>query len=404
VVADSETLNSQIAISGDSLFGSVIISILTWGAAAFAAGLLAGIPAAKPRVLAVLLVIMTLFKALQLVVVWAGTSFLDWTLPNRVGEVASLELRAGFYASCALAAAALAIAIFGLVGREAASKQVSIRPLALVPSAALVVATVAMGFFFKPQETRGEIAVESTTTSTLATTTTTSTTVAFPTTTTVATTVQGSQSSDSDVVLSTAFVVSAAQEDYICVRGSGAVVGNGSYVITNEHVVSTEDLPPECGNLWVGFGDDPAAEPDSWFAAEVLWSDYDLDLAILSLEDLGVGETRPLDIHYDQLKLGDEISVFGFPTKGGDTLTLTKGIISGFDNVEGYYKVSAVLNPGNSGGPVLDSRGRLVGIATAVAQAKVRCEQPDVCFTAETNLGLVRPINAARAAIREYVK
>jgi len=405
VVADSETLNSQIAISGDSLFGSVIISILTWGAAAFAAGLLAGIPAAKPRVLAVLLVVMTLFKALQLVVVWAGTSFLDWTLPNRVGEVASLELRAGFYASCALAAAALAIAIFGLVGREAASKQVSIRPLALVPSAALVVATIAMGFFFKPQETRGEIAVESTTTTSLAVaTTTTSTTIASSTTTTMATTVQGSKSSDSDVALSTAFVVFADEDDYICAGGSGAVVGNGSYVITNEHVVSTEDLPPECGNLWVGFGADPAAEPDSWFAAEVLWSDYDLDLAILSLEDLRAGETRPLEIHYDQLKLGDEISVFGFPSIGGDTLTLTKGIISGFDNVEGFYKVSAVLNKGNSGGPVLDSRGRLVGIATAVAQAKVRCEQPDLCFTDGTNLGLVRPINAARAAIKEYVK
>jgi S1-C subfamily serine protease len=277
--------------------------------------------------------------------------------------------------------------------------------LALVPSAALVVATVAMGFFFKPQETRGEIAVESTTTTSLAVaTTTTSTTIASSTTTTMATTVQGSKSSDSDVALSTAFVVFADEEDYICAGGSGAVVGNGSYIITNEHVVSTEDLPLECGNLWVGFGADPAAEPDSWFAAEVLWSDYDLDLAILSLEDLRAGETRPLEIHYDQLKLGDEISVFGFPSIGGETLTLTKGIISGFDNVEGYYKVSAVLNKGNSGGPVLDSRGRLVGIATAFAQAKVRCEQPDLCFTDGTNLGLVRPINAARAAIMEYVK
>jgi len=398
-------LNSQIAISGDSLFGSVIVSILTWGAAAFAAGLLAGIPAAKPRILAVILIVMTLFKALQLVVVWAGTSFLDWILPNSVGEVASLDLRAGFFASCALAAAALAIAIFGLVGRDAASKQVALRPLALVPSAALVIATIAMGFFFKPQESRGEMAIESTTTSSsLATTTSTTTTVASPTTTAVVVGNQGRTSTDTDVALSTAFVVIADAEDYICAGGSGAVVGNGSYVITNEHVVSTEDLSPECANLWVGFGADPAAEPDSWFAAEVLWSDYDLDLAILSLDDLRVGETRPLEIRYDRLKLGDEISVFGFPSIGGDTLTLTKGIISGFDNVEGFYKVSAVLNKGNSGGPVLDSNGKLIGIATAVFQAKVRCDKPDQCFTDGTNLGLVRPINAAQAAIKEYVR
>jgi len=405
VVADSQTLNSQIAISGDSLFGSVIVSILTWGAAAFAAGLLAGIPAAKPRSLAVILIVMTLFKALQLVVVWAGTSFLDWILPNSVGEVASLDLRAGFFASCALAAAALAIAIFGLVARDAASKQVALRPLALVPSAALVIATIAMGFFFKPQESRGEMAIDSTTTSSsLATTTSTTTTVASPTTTAVVAGNKGRTSTDTDVALSTAFVVIADAEDYICAGGSGAVVGNGSYVITNEHVVSTEDLSPECANLWVGFGADPAAEPDSWFAAEVLWSDYDLDLAILSLDDLRVGETRPLEIRYDRLKLGDEISVFGFPSIGGDTLTLTKGIISGFDNVEGFYKVSAVLNKGNSGGPVLDSNGKLIGIATAVFQAKVRCDKPDQCFTDGTNLGLVRPINAAQAAIKEYVR
>lgn len=404
VVADSQTLNSQIAISGDSLFGSVIVSILTWGAAAFAAGLLAGIPAAKPRVLAVLLIVMTVLKALQLVVVWAGTSFLDWILPNSVGEVASLDLQAGFFASCALAAAALAIAIFGFIGPDAASKQVALRPLALVPSAALVIATIAMGFFFKPQESRGEMAIDSTTSSSLATTTSTTTTVASPTTTAVVAGNQGRTSTDTDVALSTAFVVIADAKDYICAGGSGAVVGNGSYVITNEHVVSIEDLPSECAYLWAGFGADPAAEPDSWFAAEVLWSDYDLDLAILSLDDLRAGETRPLEIRYDRLKLGDEISVFGFPSIGGDTLTLTKGIISGFDNVEGFYKVSAVLNEGNSGGPVLDSNGKLIGIATAVFQAKVRCDKPDQCFTDGTNLGLVRPINAAQAAIKEYVR
>ena len=405
VVADSQTLNSQIAISGDSLFGSVIVSILTWGAAAFAAGLLAGIPAAKPRILAVILIVMTLFKALQLVVVWAGTSFLDWILPNSVGEVASLDLRAGFFASCALAAAALAIAIFGLVGRDAASKQVALRPLALVPSAALVIATIAMGFFFKPQESRGEMAIDSTTTSSsLATTTSTTTTVASPTTTAVVAGNKGRTSTDTDVALSTAFVVIADAEDYICTGGSGAVVGNGSYVITNEHVVSTEDLSPECAYLWVGFGADPAAEPDSWFAAEVLWSDYDVDLAILSLDDLRVGETRPLEIRYDRLKLGDEISVYGFPALGGQTLTLNRGIISGFDGSKGYYKVSAAINPGNSGGPVLDSKGRLIGIASAARAARVQCESLDECYSDGTEIGLVRPISGARAAIQEYVR
>ena len=403
VVADSQTMKSQIAISGDSLFGSVIISILTWGAAVFAAGLLAGIPAARQRVLAVIMLVMSLFKALQLVVVWAGTSFLDWTLPNSVGNVASLDLRAGFFATSALTAAAIAIAIFGLVNQEVASKNITLRPFVLVPSAALVVVTIAMSFFFKPEETRAGLIEETTSTSLLTVTTTTSTVVSSATTITTDIS-NGSSSTDTQVALSTAFVVIADGDDNICAGGSGAFVGDGSYVITNEHVISTEDLSSDCSSLWVGFGADPAAEPDSWFAAEVLWSDYDLDLAILSLEDFQVGDTRPLQIRYDQLKLGDEISVFGFPSIGGDTLTLTKGIISGFDNVEGFYKVSAVINKGNSGGPVLDSQGKLIGIATAVYQAQVRCEKPNQCFTDGTNIGLVRPINVAKAAIQEYVR
>jgi serine protease Do len=85
--------------------------------------------------------------------------------------------------------------------------------------------------------------------------------------------------------------------------------------------------------------------------------------------------------------------VFGFPGIGGDTLTLTKGIISGFDSEFGFYKVSAAINAGNSGGPVLDSQGRLIGIATAVFRRE-----------RDTNVGLVRPIDAARAAIGEYVR
>jgi serine protease Do len=210
--------------------------------------------------------------------------------------------------------------------------------------------------------------------------------------------------SDSDVTLSTAFVVIADDQDYICASGSGAFVGDGSFVVTNEHVIDTAGLDAGCEWLWVGFGEDPSAEPDTWYSAEVLWSNQRDDLAILELPELRAGETRPLQIRYDRLKLGDEISVFGFPGIGGDTLTLTKGIISGFDIEFGFYKVSAAINKGNSGGPVLDAQGRLIGIATAVFRSEIDCGQSETCYTDGTNVGLVRPIDAARAAIGEYVK
>lgn len=396
VVVESEALNSQIAISGDSLFGSVIISVLTWGAGALAAGHLAGIPAAKSRILAVLLILLAVLKAFQLIVVWAGTSFLDWILPSGVGDVASLDLRMGFFFSGALAVAALVLSVIGLASPALVDRPVSLKPLSLAPAAALVVAAVAMTFFYNPG-TPGDVAAEASddsSTSVLETVTTTSTSQPLA----------ERSGSDTDVTLSTAFVVIADDEDYICASGSGAFVGDGSYVVTNEHVVSSEGLDAGCDWLWVGFGEDPSAEPDTWYAAEVLWSDGEDDLAIVQLAELRVGETRPLQIRYDRLKLGDEVSVFGFPGIGGDTLTLTKGIISGFDNQYGFYKVSAAINKGNSGGPVLDAQGRLIGIATAVFRSEIDCGESQICYSDGTNVGLVRPIDSAKSAIGEYVK
>lgn len=396
VVVDSEALNSQIAISGDSLFGSVIISVLAWGAGAFAAGNLAGIAAAKPRILAVLLILLAILKALQLIVLWAGTSFLDWLLPSSVGDVANLDLRAGFFFSAALAVVALALSITGFANPALVERQVSIKPVSLAPAAALAVAAVAMTFFYSPG-TSGDVAAEvseNSSTSVLEAVTTTSTSQPLA----------EKSGSDTDVTLSTAFVVIADDENYICAFGSGAFVGDGSYVVTNEHVVSFEGLDVGCDWLWVAFGEDPSAKPDTWYSADVLWSDSEDDLAIVQLAELRAGETRPLQIRYDRLKLGDEISVFGFPEIGGDTLTLTKGIISGFDSEDGFYKVSAAINKGNSGGPVLDAQGRLIGIATAVFRSEINCDDSEICYSDGTNVGLVRPIDAVKSAIGEYIK
>jgi S1-C subfamily serine protease len=405
VVVDSDALNSQIAISGDSLFGSVIISVLTWGAGAFAAGHLAGIAAAKSRILAVLLILLAVLKALQLIVVWAGTSFLDWILPSSVGDVANLDLRAGFFFSVVLAVAAVALSVVGLASSHFVERQVSLKPLSLAPAAALALAAVAMTFFFNPEASEQVAAdVTTTTSTTLRAVATTTSTTESPTTTAAKSSATGRTGSDADVTLSTAFVVIADNDDYICASGSGAFVGDGSFVVTNEHVIDTAGLDAGCEWLWVGFGEDPSTEPDTWYSADVLWSDVEDDLAILKLPELRAGETRPLSIRYDRLKLGDEISVFGFPGIGGDTLTLTKGIISGFDAVEGFYKVSASINAGNSGGPVLDSQGKLIGIASAVIRSEVSCEASQTCYTDGTNVGLVRPIDAARAAIGEYVR
>ena len=403
VVVDSDSLNGQIAISGDSLFGSVVISLMTWLACAFAAGHFAGIEAAKARFLAVLMIGVAVLKSLQLLVVWAGTSLVDWVLPSRVGSIAKIDLSMGFFISLIFCVATLCVAIIAIVNPTFTEHQAKFRSFTLLPSILLMIATVSVAIFFNSGALNSN-EVSETLDTTIEIPSSISTVAVDPQPGSGATKPNDSVLLDSDFTLSTAFVVIADESDEICALGSGAFIGDGTYVVTNDHVISTEDLPSDCSWLWVGFGADPSNEPDEWYTAKVLWSDFDDDLAILKVLDLMAQETRPLEIVYDRLRLGDDVSIYGFPDIGGQTLTLTKGIVSGFDKKSGdFYKVSAAINAGNSGGPVLDAQGRLIGIATAVIRSEISCENSQTCYTDGTNVGLVRPIDVARAAIKEYV-
>lgn len=377
VLVTSQSVNSRLAVSGDSLFGSVVVAILTWVAAAFAAGNMAGIRAARLRVLAVILIVLAALKILQLIVVWAGTSFLDWTLPDSVGRIAAVDLRAGFYVTAVFTLLVLVSGVVALSQPQLLDRHVSTRPLRIVPGAALLLGTVLMSVVFQPTENRDDRS---------------------------GTSRSSSGGTNSAFTLSTAYVVVVDASDSPCARGSGAFIGDGTFIITNEHVISTDDLPSGCDQVVVRFGADPASEPDSWFSTRVLWSNESDDLAILQVDGLTPGETRPLQIEYSRLDLGAEIRVFGYPSIGGETLTLTTGIVSGFERAaQDYYKVSAALNAGNSGGPVVDEKGRLVGVAAAVARSEVSCESAQQCFTDGTNVGLVIPIDLAQLAINEYV-
>ena len=89
--------------------------------------------------------------------------------------------------------------------------------------------------------------------------------------------------------------------------------------------------------------------------------------------------------------------MLGYPAVGGSTITLTKGTLAGVVTYEGetFYKVEVTINRGNSGGPMIDAAGNLVGIATAVTGNDVDCSGSD-CRSYGSNLGLVRPIRFAR--------
>jgi S1-C subfamily serine protease len=151
--------------------------------------------------------------------------------------------------------------------------------------------------------------------------------------------------------------------------GSGFVVATG-VVATNHHVVRCAG---EGGSAEVGLG------PDALLPASVIWSSPERDLALLRVgEVLGRPPVRLVPGTF--VKSGDDVRAVGFPSAADvertDRLTasmfvptLTRGIISravAFDDLP-YYQTDAAISPGNSGGPLFDVCGDVVGINTMVA-------------------------------------
>ena len=79
------------------------------------------------------------------------------------------------------------------------------------------------------------------------------------------------------------------------------------------------------------------------------------------------------------IKIGEDLFIIGYPSVGGKTLTITKGIISGF--LDSYIKTDAEINSGNSGGLVLNCNYEIIGMATAITYDKIG------------KIGLIKPIS-----------
>lgn len=146
--------------------------------------------------------------------------------------------------------------------------------------------------------------------------------------------------------------------------GSGFIISDDGYIITNEHVISGAD------KITITMQDN-----DKEYPAKLIGADYDLDLAIIKIE---AGKKLPHLVlgDSDQIEVGNWVVAIGNPF--GFDHTVTVGVISAKGRpvpVEGrYYKnllqTDAAINPGNSGGPLLNLEGEVVGINTAVAQAQ----------------------------------
>ncbi|WP_143307938.1 S1C family serine protease [Chitinophaga vietnamensis] len=135
--------------------------------------------------------------------------------------------------------------------------------------------------------------------------------------------------------------------------GTGFAVSGNGYIVTNLHVVAGAD------SVYVQNNKGEA------FKAVSVFEDISSDLAVLKIADSTFkGQALPYALKPQSVKLGEEVFTMGFPR---DEIVYGKGYISaktGFAGDTTAYQVSIPVNPGNSGAPLLDSKGDVVGIIT----------------------------------------
>lgn len=156
-----------------------------------------------------------------------------------------------------------------------------------------------------------------------------------------------------------------------CSGGSGSVVADGLHILTNHHVV-TSDEDCSIDEIRVQTVKNSGDLPEDSFVGKVLASDEDIDLALLTIKPIGSNAPvlRPLQLATSNA-VGQDIVVVGFPAIGGESVTVSKGIISGFAFQYGveWIKTDAAISGGNSGGAALDSKKRLIAIPTMLSQS-----------------------------------
>ena len=139
--------------------------------------------------------------------------------------------------------------------------------------------------------------------------------------------------------------------------GSGFIISDDGFILTNYHVVSGAD------EIKVKLSDKRE------FKAELKGSDEKLDIALLKIQDKDHFIISTLG-DSDAIEIGEWVMAIGNPF--GLQQTVTAGIISAKGRVIGsgpyddFIQTDASINPGNSGGPLFNSRGEVIGINTAI--------------------------------------
>ena len=177
--------------------------------------------------------------------------------------------------------------------------------------------------------------------------------------------------------------------------GSGVIVSPEGHILTNAHVILDQRTGDAVDEVIVKLGDKRE------LGAKIIGFDRSTDVAVLKID-----ATEPLPhvtlANSDFMEVGDVVFAVGNPLAIG--MTVTMGIVSatkkselgvleegGYEN---FIQTDAAINRGNSGGALLDAKGRLIGINTAIISQT----------GASIGIGLAIPVNMVKKVLSDLVK
>src|SRR5213596_2129987 len=173
--------------------------------------------------------------------------------------------------------------------------------------------------------------------------------------------------------------------------GSGFIVSQDGYILTNNHVVQGAD------RVTVRLFDNRE------FMAKTVGTDPSTDVAVIKIQAAALPTVRLGDA--DSTEIGNWVLAIGNPLGEAFTFTVTAGIVSAKGRllnglqqsryaIQDFIQTDAAINPGNSGGPLVNIRGQVIGINSAIAS--------ETGFYA--GYGFAIPINLARTVMDQLVK
>lgn len=206
--------------------------------------------------------------------------------------------------------------------------------------------------------------------------------------------------------------------------GSGIIVDPVGVILTNAHVVTRNEACPFT-TLGVALTRESDQPPEMVHTAQIIETDDRLDLAVVRIagwSNPSRSEALPADFpaatlgDSDTVELGDRLRILGYPAIGGDTITATDGVVSGFTSDpdigdRALMKTDATISAGNSGGMAVNADGEVVGIPFRARASDsgpaVDCrpvndtngdgtvDGSDSCVTVGGFVNGIRPINLA---------